>query len=419
MDIALLNILKKKDSYIRFKPFIKDYTLSKEGKAVFVALEVYHKAKSVVEIDWAEFEPWFYIYKSGGITKANAEIWQQFFRGLKEHKAIGAEKDMIAHYIKMAYATTIGEKTMSILQKNDVELDEIEELVQAYNKEVGRAINPEDLFASGDVSAVLKRATTPGLNWRLPELNRSCGPLRGGDHVLVTAYVGVGKTTFLADQVSYMATQLTGTKRVVWVNNEERSDVVSLRIRTAALGRTVADMALAPVAADAEYLSLMNGDKDRLIVLRNDRDLNNTGQLNAIFSETMPGLIVFDVLDKVEGMREKDGKEHERLGRIYKWARQLGHEYDCPIITATQTDVSGADTRYIGMDQLRGSKVDKPGEADLLISIGKNKDLTADQNRRYIYIAKNKLAGGGMFEEALRHKQWEVNINGPIARYES
>lgn len=419
MDIALLNILRKKDSYIRFKPFIKDYTLSKEGKAVFVALELYYKAKPVSEIEWTDFEPWFYVYKSGNITKGNAEIWQHFFKQLRDYKPTGTEKDMVSHYIKMAYTTTIGERCMNILQRNDGELDDIEELVHEYNKEVGRAINPEELFASGDVSAVLKRATTPGLNWRLTELNRSCGPLRGGDHVLVTAYVGVGKTTFLADQVSYMATQLPAGKRVVWVNNEERSDVVSLRIRTAALGKTVADMATDAAASDAEYLTLMGGDKDKVLVLRNDKTLSNVTQLNALFNEMKPGLIVFDVLDKVEGLREKDNKEHERLGRIYKWARQLGHEFDCPIITATQTDVSGANTRFVGMDQLRGSKVDKPGEADLLISISKNKDLTADQNRRYIYIAKNKMAGGGMFEEALRHGTFEVNINGPIARYES
>ena len=253
----------------------------------------------------------------------------------------------------------------------------------------------------------------------MSELNRSCGPLRGGDHVLVTAYVGVGKTTFLADQVSYMAGQLPAGKRVIWINNEERSDVVSLRIRTAALGKSVADMAKDEKASDAEYLSLMGGDKDKILVLKNDSAMNNTAQLNALFNDTRPGLIVFDVLDKVEGFREKDVREHERLGRVYKWARTLGHEWDCPVISSTQSDVSGADTRYINMDQLRGSKVDKPGEADLIISIGKNKDLTANQETRYIYIAKNKLPGGGLFEEAHRHGTWEVKLNGVIARYES
>ena len=415
----MLNTLAKKDNYVRFKPFIKDYTLSKEAKAVFVALEIYYRTKSIVEIDWNEFESWFYVYKSGSITKQNAELFKHFFEQLRTYKTTGTDKDVVAHYVKMSYASAIGEKVMAIMQKNDGELDAVAELVQQYDKEVGRAINTEELFASGDVSAVLKRATTPGLNWRLSELNRSCGPLRGGDHVLVTAYVGVGKTTFLADQVSYMAGQLPAGKRVIWINNEERSDVVGLRIRTAALGKCVADIAKDEKGNDAEYLALMGGDKDKILVLKNDAAMNNIHQLNALFNDTKPGLIVFDVLDKVEGFREKDVREHERLGRVYKWARQLGHEWDCPVISATQTDVSGADTRYINMDQLRGSKVDKPGEADLIISIGKNKDLTANQETRYLYIAKNKLAGGGMFEETLRHGTFEVKINGPIARYES
>lgn len=420
MDLGLLQIMGKRDNYVRFKPYVKDYTLSKEGKAVWVALELYYKTKpEVKEIDWHNFEAWFYIYKGASITKQNAELYQRYFTNLRAYKNDDGEKETVAHFVKLAYANKMGEVTLQILTNGEGELDDVHKLFNEYEKEVGRAISVEDLFASGDVSDVLARARTPGLNWRLPELNRSCGPLRGGDHVVVTAYVGTGKTTFLADQVSHMATQLKEGEKIIWVNNEERSDAVSLRIRSAALGRSVADISKDQAAADTEYKALMGGDANRILVLKNDPSICNVHQLNAIFNEVKPKLIVFDVLDKVEGMREREGKEWDRLGRIYKWARLTGHEHDCPVISVSQSDVSGAQSKFITMDQLRGSKVDKPGEVDLLIAIGKNYDLSEPQDVRFINIAKNKLVGGPLFEEDKRLYTWEVKLNGPIARYES
>jgi replicative DNA helicase len=418
MDIALLQVLADKDAYVRFKPFIKDYTLSKEGKQVYAALEIYHKTKAVAKVDWTEFESWFYIYRSGSITKENIEAYKKFFSQLRTYKSAETEKDVVSFYVKQAYAHQIGERTIAILREGKGEIDDISDLVDKYDKEVGRAIALDDLFVDDDGSSVLDRALKPGLNWRLPELNRSCGPLRGGDFVLVSAYVGVGKTTFTADQATYMAGQLPAGKKLVWVNNEERSDAVALRLRQAAIGKTLEAINKDRATAEAEYLTAMGGPA-RIHVLKNDSEVCNVSQLDALFSQVKPGLIVFDVLDKVEGLREKDEKEDRRLGRIYKWARRLAHEYDCPVIAVTQTNATGNDTRYVGMDQLRGSRVDKPAEADLIITIGKNKEVTADPNTRYIHIPKNKLTGGPMFEEKHRLGNWEVKINGPISRYES
>jgi len=274
------------------------------------------------------------------------------------------------------------------------------------------------VFIAGDVDGVLDRAFKPGLEFRLTELRQSCGPIRGGDHILVTAYVGTGKTTFCADQVSHLATQLPAGKKVVWVNNEERSDIVNMRVRQAALGKTISEINADRAESERLYEAMMGGDKDKILVLKNNSALMNVKSISSILEEVDVGLIVFDVLDKVEGFKHKDGKEHERLGSIYRWARELGHKYDVPVISVTQSDVSGSDTRYVGMDQLRGSKVDKPGEADVIIGIGKNRDVSADQSDRWLCVSKNKLPGGGIFDESFRLATWQVKLNAPIARYE-
>jgi hypothetical protein len=98
-------------------------------------------------------------------------------------------------------------------------------------------VEKDELFVSADLSAIADRITSSGYEWRLEALNRSLGPLRIGNFIIVAARVEVGKTTFLASEVSYLAQQLPIDRPVVWVNNEEESSVVFFRIVQAALGQ--------------------------------------------------------------------------------------------------------------------------------------------------------------------------------------
>ncbi|CAB4182404.1 AAA domain containing protein, partial [uncultured Caudovirales phage] len=282
-------------------------------------------------------------------------------------------------------------------------------------KELVVSTKAPDLFVTGDVASILARAAGTGLDWRLEELNVSCGPVRQGDFILVAAYVGTGKTTFAASEVTHMATQLKDTRPVIWVNNEEESNKVMLRIMQSALGVTLADIQADLPRATAEYEKIM-GMHNRILVTHNDSTKCNVHSLTEMFEKHNPAIIVFDQLDKVAGFeREADGKEYDRLGRVYKWGREASHKYG-PVFAISQTDgASGAD-QYIRMNQLRGSKVDKPGEADAIITIGKSSDPTKKYNR-YIHVPKNKMFGGARSEEAHREGYWEVEIAPEIARY--
>ena len=79
------------------------------------------------------------------------------------------------------------------------------------------------------------------------------------------------------------------------------------------------------------------------------------------------------------------------------------------------------DPPYIGMSALRGSKTDKPGEADAVITIGKYQAPATEEEEllRTINIPKNKLPGGGKHQvEAERHGKYLVKIDSMRARYE-
>jgi hypothetical protein len=79
------------------------------------------------------------------------------------------------------------------------------------------------------------------------------------------------------------------------------------------------------------------------------------------------------------------------------------------------------DPPFIGMEALRGSKTDKPGEADAVITIGKYQaPSTPDEEViRTINVPKNKLPGGGKHQiESERHGKYIVKIDTLRARYE-
>jgi replicative DNA helicase len=329
-----------------------------------------------------------------------------------------AHEEVVKTLIELDYLALIMEECEKV-KEGSSDLEHVHILATNALKDVERYIEKDELFVSADLSAIADRITSSGYEWRLDALNRSLGPLRTGNFVIVAARVEVGKTTFLASEVSYLAQQLPKDRPVVWVNNEEESSVVFFRIVQAALGIESKIIIADSKKAMEDYAALMGGNKDKIRVTK---DMNNVRDLETLFREVNPGLIIFDQLDKVDGFKS-DEREDLKLGKIYKWARELARSYG-PVIAASQLSASAVEMKdppFIGLDALRGSKTDKPGEADVVITIGKYKEPKSPEEEmiRTINVPKNKLPGGGSKQvESDRHGQFLVTIDPIRARYE-
>jgi replicative DNA helicase len=410
VDFDLLQIVRVRENYVRFKPYIQEHALSKEALKIYNGMEEFYRSyPGVKELDWAAFESWFMVLKNASMSKDSIPTFKTIFANLKAKASSVVTEDVLKHYVTCDYATRIMNEAV---RGGEANLDTIGELVKQHDKAVGRAITKSDLFVSDDVPAA--STMDPGFEWRLEELNISCGPLRQGDMVIVGARPETGKTTFLAAEVSHMATQIKDGRPVVWVNNEERSTKVKRRVIQAALGITLKDYLADPKGAIEAYQKLM-GMKDRILITGSGAGLNSVKHLVPLLREHNPAIIVFDQLDKVAGFTNED-REDLRLGSLYQWARDLSHEYG-PVIAASQASEGAEGQKWIRQDQLRGSKTDKAGEADAIITIGKEHD-PAKEFTRYIHIPKNKLDGGPRSVEKERHGYWEVTIRPEIARYE-
>jgi len=270
----------------------------------------------------------------------------------------------------------------------------------------------EDLedFVTDDLQLLVDEAVhTPGLNWRLLTLNQMLGPLRKGDFGFVFARPETGKTTFLASEVTYMASQLTeDSGPILWFNNEERGSKVMFRIYQAALGIDLSALYSNIPAHRAAYLQATN-HKLRLY----DSGIIHRKTVEALCRRHKPSLIIFDQIDKIVGF--DNDREDLKLGAIYIWGRQLAKEY-CPVMAVCQSDGSGDGVRWLTMANVANAKTAKQAEADWILGIGKVNDPGYD-NLRFLHASKNKLDGGPLSIPDQRHGRREVLIEPNVARY--
>jgi len=421
MDYSVLYLCaESRENFSKYRRYVKPHVVTKETTVILDGMDRYYKTfPRISKVNWDSFSAYLIADQSKRLTDDAIVKLRMTLTKAKDFEPHHAHEEVIKTLIELDYLAKIMEECEKV-KEGSSDLEHVHILATNALKDVERYIEKDELFVSADLSTIADRISSSGYEWRLDVLNRSLGPLRTGNFVIVAARVEVGKTTFLASEVSYLAQQLPKDRPVVWVNNEEESSVVFFRIVQAALGKESKDIIADSKAAIDAYTTLMGGNKDKIRVTK---DTNNLKDLETLFKEVNPGLIVFDQLDKIDGFSKSDDREDIRLGKIYKWARELARSYG-PVIAASQLSATAVDLKdppFIGLDALRGSKTDKPGEADVVITLGKYKEPKSPEEEmiRTINVPKNKLPGGGAKQmESERHGQYLVTIDPIRARFQ-
>ena len=249
--------------------------------------------------------------------------------------------------------------------------------------------------------------TKPGYRWRLDCLNKSLGSLRDGDFGFIFARPEMGKTTFLASEITNMATQFN--RPVIWINNEEQGGKVKLRLIQSFFGIKKEDLIKKKEYYEKIYIETI-GNK---LFLFDDASFAKR-DIEAICNEYNPGLLVIDQLHKIKGF--DSDREDLRLGQVFGWGRELAKQYKQAIIGVNQADNSAENKRYLTMENVANAKTAIQAEADWILGIGGIHDV-GYEFVRFLNISKNKLTGDPDTETTLRHGRFEVLINPDIGRY--
>lgn len=411
-DLDLLHACKDKSVYLRFKDVIKKHNVGTLTHEVFDVISTYwDNYPSHTTVDWETMRTFFFIVK--GRKMKNIGEYETLFTNVKAHTPTHLTNTLLQKLIELDYATRIYNETLGIsVSTPGKSITNIRSFLDEYDREVGITAKHEDVFVSPSLEYVSRVVSGKGLNWRLKELQLALGPLRKGDFIILAARPETGKTTCVASEATFMLGQLEPDEYIIWINNEEASAKVMMRAIQAHHQVISSELLKDTAKYEASWVA---AGGDRFLILDDDSPIKSASKLDALFERYKPGLIIFDQLDKVEGFQ--NDREDLRIGKLYEWARRLAKRY-CPIIAVSQVDGTGEGEKWLHMNQLRGSKTDKVGEADAIITIGKSNEPGMDLDR-FINIPKNKLFGGAGSDELFRHGMFEVSIEPAKARYVS
>jgi len=283
------------------------------------------------------------------------------------------------------------------------DLDKISNLLEEFNDDEKN--EQESPFVEDSLVDIYNgQIRDPGLRWRLQSLNRAVGSLRKGDFAVIFARPETGKTTFLASEISYFATQTDAP--ILWFNNEEQGTKVKFRIFQSYFGKNVKEISMNIKHYQDIYFEQTN------IKIYDNASIHKR-KVEELCKEYKPALIVFDQLSKVKGFQ--NDREDLRLGQAFAWGRELAKEY-CPVLAVNQADASGEGKKYLNMDNVANAKTAIQAEADLIIGIGKSHD-NGFEYIRHLNICKNKLSGDEDTDPTLRHSKIDVLIQPDLARY--
>lgn len=404
-EIGLIKYLLKYNIYNKYYKYINiNKDIYKELSLIYKQIPFFFE-KYPRDASIEEFAVFFFM-QYPRLKPEEIDAFQTIFQQATKAEI---QEELFENYItsiaERQHAFSIAERALAF-SEGKIEKDAFEESIQKFSTKNNASFSATT-FITDDLAELKNEViTTPGLRWRLPSLNSALGSLRKGDFGFIFARPETGKTTFLASEVTFMASQASSP--ILWFNNEEQGNKVKLRCFQAALGVPLEKLFSNVKEAQQAYENITG----KRIYIYDAGAIFKT-EVQRIVEEIKPSLIIFDQIDKIKGFAAD--RNDLVMGSIYQWGRELAKEY-APVIGVCQADGTGDGVKWLTMNHVAEAKTAKQGEADWILGIGKSYDENLI-DIRHLHLSKNKLMGDKDSDPELRHGKWDVRIEPQIARY--
>ena len=408
-ELLILERLLKRETYNRYREHVNSAYIRNNFKDVWTlyqCLDILMQSTSQEQFTLEELEAFVYL-SFPAMRLAERESYGHLFGSIRESSVSPEVLDVLLHTAeRRERATRLALKAAEFANGTGSYEDLRDHVSNAFEETSVPLEKPR--FVTSDLATLYNtQVATPGLRWRLGSLNQRLGSLRHGDSGFVFGRPETGKTTFLASEVSFMATQAKAP--ILWFNNEEQGNKVMLRCYEAMLGKPLSKLGQNFTSVQTNFEE-QGGSNIRIF----DAATITRNEVETICKEMAPSLVVFDQLDKITGFEED--RDDLRLGAIYQWARFIAKTF-APVIGICQADGQAEGIKYLNMGHVSNAKTAKQAEADWILGIGID-SRDGHQFVRGLSLCKNKLVGDEDTDGRLRHDRWDVLINPEIARYE-
>lgn len=296
------------------------------------------------------------------------------------------------------------ELAAALLKQDDAKVRELSQRWASWdvgvenNEEVSRA----DVFAEIDIESVFAPIKRENLMPLFPaSLNElTDGGATRGDHILIAGRVENGKSLVAVNLASGLC--FSG-KRVLYIGNEDAPARMIPRFVSRLTGLT--KQQILQDYKKAQQLADKRGFKNLIFVNAHDCSLNH---IDNWLSKYKPDAVV---VDQIRNVNAGNVEKTEQLEKVATGVRRLYKKHNVLGISVSQSMNDEAHiNKLIGdMSDVANSKVDLPGQADLLILLGTNDDYR-NKNMVMFSIPKNKLSGW--------HGSYPVRINPVLSMVE-
>ena len=400
IDLDILKYMSRRDNYFELKDLITKGLCTKESWVLIADMGVYFNDHPTENELSEDFILWQRIQRHPNWKPDEARIQGSIVRNVLTRPS--PQRDTFLESIHHLRATGQYAAIAKDLEAGRITVTAAEALARG----MGTSTPTADTVVSMGLADIAATSTTGGYYWRLEDLNKSIGPIRKGDFIIVAKRPEVGGTSFLVSELSFMLEQTDGN--AILFNNEEAPAKVYSRMVSAALNVDYRKLLGDAARYQTAYDSWLGKSKWDLV-----HDTTMTiSSIHQALEEKSYDLIGINVLLKIAGTGAE--ADHDKFQALGEECRRISQKYG-PVIAIVQADPSAEGMQYIPQDRIYKSKTALQGEADGLIMIGTDDPI--EDNRRYIRVAKNKLPPAACTETNKKHICTEVAFNMDTGRF--
>lgn len=222
---------------------------------------------------------------------------------------------------------------------------------------------------------------------------------RPGHHITVFGLSNIGKTGFVVNIGAGVARQ---GKRILHLINEDRAQDVYVRYVSNLSGMD--KHAIRDDPTKASELAKSNGLANVVVI---NIKPGTPEQISHYIDKYKPDAVIVDQLRNLQVRAESRVNQLEMAATA---VRNIGKRKNVLMISVTQASDSARDKIVLDSGDIDFSNVGIPAQADILIGIGVNAQLDAE-NLRQLTLVKNKVGG--------QEDNFPVRINKLLSRYTS
>ena len=389
IQTALLACMRTREGFNELHGALDLDTIDPKQRVMVAAFERYfERHPSHAEIQWDVFSPWFFDVGRPNMKEEEAAM----FRLIIGASARQVDADIRSSIKEDLYQLSTSTRIAHLIAAFDAGeepfvIEKISQEMDRYNAVVRTGRDP---YVPMDIEDIMQEeANDEGVRWRLQCINMSMRPLRPGDFGLIAARPDQGKTSFLTDQLTFMATQIEEGDDILWLNNEGPSRKINARLLQSAIGQSGFAMAQRPAADIRKQYVDAVGRFDRIKVMGITGF--NTFQVERLIAHSKAKIVVFDMIDNIRGFGDA-ARTDLMLERMYQWCRELAEKHNTINLATSQVSNEGATLLYPTMGMLKDSKTGKQGAVDFQLMIGSHEGtMPGSDNVRAVSLPKNKL----------------------------